>query len=165
NLVFLNPPLNTPTDPDTQAALAKLSPLAGSWEQGQNQDTFLIKTDHELNSTNRLSFRYNHQNFNGLNFENGGAQIALEHTGDSNVRTRTFNGSFTTVLNPTLFNELRVQWAKDQEPGEANSANPEAIIQQGGQTVLTIGRNSFSPRETTIDRWQVADAVTWASGT
>ena len=67
-------------------------------------------------------------------------------------------------MSPALFNELRVQWAKDQEPGEANSANPEAIVQQGGQTVLTIGRNSFSPRETTIKRWQVADSVTWASG-
>jgi hypothetical protein len=95
---------------------------------------------------------------NGQNFENGGAQNSLEHTGDSNVRTRTFNGSLTTVMSPALFNELRVQWAKDQEPGEANSANPEAIIQQGGQTVLTIGRNSFSPRETTITRWQVAAA-------
>jgi len=164
NLVFLNPPANTPTDPDTQAALAALSPLAGSWEQGQNQDTFLVKTDHELSRANRLSLRYNHQNFNGQNFESSGAQISLEHTGDSNVRTRTFNGSLATVIGPALFNEVRVQWAKDQEPGEANSANPEAIVQQGGQSVLTIGRNFFSPRETTIKRWQIADAVTWASG-
>jgi outer membrane receptor protein involved in Fe transport len=165
NLVFLNPPANTPSDPDTQAALAKLSPLASSWEQGQNQDTFLVKTDHQLSNDYRLTLRYNHQNFTGQNFENGGAQNSLEHTGNSDVRTRTFNGSLTTVIGPSLFNEVRVQWAKDQEPGEANSANPEAIIQQGGQTVLTIGRNSFSPRETTIKRWQVADAVTWARGT
>jgi outer membrane receptor protein involved in Fe transport len=165
NLVFLNPPPNTPTDADTQAALAKLNPLAGSWEQGQNQDTFLIKTDHELTQAARLSLRYNHQNFTGMNFENGGAQNAFEHTGDSLVRTRTFNASFTTVVSPTLFNEARVQWAKDEEPGLANSGNPEAIVQQGGQTVLTVGRNSFSPRETTIKRWQVADAVTWAHAT
>src|SRR6185369_4644995 len=51
NLVFLNPPANVPADADTQAALAKLNALAGSWEQGQNQDTFLIKTDHELSNT------------------------------------------------------------------------------------------------------------------
>ncbi len=30
--------------------------------------------------------------------------------------------------------------------------------------MLTIGRNNFSPRETTIKRWQVADAVTWIRG-
>ena len=75
--MFLNVPANSPTDPDTLAGLAKLQPLAGSWDQAQNQDVFLIKTDHQLNQPNRLSLRYNHQNFNGKNFENGGPQIAL----------------------------------------------------------------------------------------
>ncbi len=36
-------------------------------------------------------FRYNHQNFTGEGFENGGAQNAFEHTGASLVRTRSFN--------------------------------------------------------------------------
>ena len=164
NLVFLNVPANAPSDADTLAAIGKLQGLAGSWDQGQNQDVFLAKTDHQLNQPNRLSLRYNHQNFNGQNFENSGAQIASQHTGDSNVRTRTFNASLTTVMGSALFNEVRFQWARDQEPGQANSADPEAIVQQGGTTVLTIGRNSFSPRETTIKRWQVADAVTWVTG-
>ena len=30
--------------------------------------------------------------------------------------------------------------------------------------MLTIGRNNFSPRETTIKRWQVADTLTWVRG-
>jgi outer membrane receptor protein involved in Fe transport len=164
NLVFLNTPANTPTDPDTLAAIARLSPLAASWDQAQNQNTMLVKTDHQLNTGNRLTVRYNYQNFNGKNFESGGPQIALEHTGDSNVRTHTLNSGLTSVLGSALFNEVRVQWAKDQEPGEANSPNPEATIQQGGTNVLVIGRNSFSPRETTIKRWQFADALTWARG-
>jgi hypothetical protein len=164
NLVFLNVPPGTPTDPDTTSAIAKLQSLAGSWDQGQNQDVFLIKTDHQLTSSNRATLRYNHQNFNGQNFENSGAQIASQHTGDSNVRTRTLNGSLATVKGVAWFNEVRYQWARDQEPGLANDANPEAIIQQGGTTVLTIGRNSFSPRETTIKRQQIADTLTWAAG-
>ncbi|HMA17773.1 MAG TPA: TonB-dependent receptor, partial [Thermoanaerobaculia bacterium] len=64
----------------------------------------------------------------------------------------------------TLFNELRGQYAKDSEPGTANSANPEATIRQGGALVLTIGRTSFSPRETTIKRWQFADTATLLFG-
>ena len=44
-------------------------------------------------------------------------------------------------------------------------ANPEAVVQQSGTTVLTIGRNNFSPRETTIKRWQIADTVTLVQGT
>ena len=36
-------------------------------------------------------------------------------------------------------------------------------MQEAGTTVLTIGRNNFSPRETTITRWQVADTVDLAA--
>jgi outer membrane receptor protein involved in Fe transport len=165
NIVFLNLPSTTPADPATQAAIARLQPLASSWERTLDQDVFLAKTDHELNAANRLTLRYNHQNFTGEGFENGGAQNALEHTGASLVKTRAFNAAFTSVLSQRLFNEARFQYSRDEEPGEANSANPEAVIQQSGATVLTIGRNNFSPRETTIKRWQVADTLTMVQGT
>ena len=164
NLVFLNLPANTPTDAATQAGIALLEPLADSWNRALNQDVFLIKTDHELTDTNRLSFRYNQQNFTGEGFENGGPQNSSQHTGASLVKTNTFNGSWTSIFGTTVFNELRFQWARDKEPGLANSVNPEAVVQQSGTTVLTIGRNNFSPRETTIKRWQVADTVTWLRG-
>ena len=62
------------------------------------------------------------------------------------------------MFSPTLFNEFRAQYARDQEPGEANTDDPEVNVRQGGQTVLDFGRNFFSPRETTIKRWQVADS-------
>jgi hypothetical protein len=35
---------------------------------------------------------------------------------------------------------------------------------QGGQRCSIFGRNFFSPRETTIKRFQVADTVTWIRG-
>jgi len=164
NTVFLNVPAGAPTDPNTLAAISQLSPLAGSYDQTRNQNVFLGKVDSQLSPSQRLSLRYNHQNFNGQNFENSGTQNALQHTGASNVFTRTFNGSLASVLGPSLFNEVRVQFARDSEPGESNSALPEATVRQAGTTVLTIGRNSFSPRETTITRWQAADTVTLASG-
>jgi outer membrane receptor protein involved in Fe transport len=164
NDVIFSLPSGTPGDAATLAAIARLRPLAETWTRTQNQDVFLLKTDHQINAGGRLTVRYNHQNFTGDNFESGGPQIALEHTGASNVRTRTLNGSLTSVLGAALFNEVRGQWARDQEPGLANSANPEATIRQGGATVLTIGRNFFSPRETTIKRLQAADTVTWVRG-
>jgi len=164
NIVFLNLPANTPTDPATQAGIARLQPLASSWERTLDQDVFLAKTDHELNAANRITLRYNHQNFTGDGFENGGAQNALEHTGASLVKTRAFNAAWTSVVSGTLFNEMRFQYSRDEEPGEANSENPEGVVQQSGTTVLTIGRNNFSPRETTIKRWQVADTLTKVRG-
>src|SRR6185436_7900553 len=93
NIVFLNLPATTPGDPATQAGIARLQPLASSWERTLDQDVLLLKSDHQITGANRLTLRYNHQNFTGEGFENGGAQNALEHTGASLVRTRSFNAS------------------------------------------------------------------------
>jgi hypothetical protein len=41
---------------------------------------------------------------------------------------------------------------------------PETVIRQAGVTVLTVGRNFFSPRETTITRYQLADTLTVLAG-
>jgi outer membrane receptor protein involved in Fe transport len=162
NLVVLGQPSGGfPGDAASQAALATLQGHAGSYAQNQNQDVFLLKTDSELLASSHLSMRYNRQKFTGINFENGGIVSAVEHTGNSLVNTDTLSGVFTTVGGGALYNEVRGQYAKDREPGLANSDLPEATIRQGGVTVLTIGRNSFSPRETTIKRDQLADTVTY----
>jgi hypothetical protein len=153
--------LTLPTDPDTVAGLAKLRSLANSWERTQDQDVFLARADWQVADAHRLTARFNRQDFTGGNFENGGATNAEQHTGDSLVTTDTLNLSFTSVLSDSLFNEVRGQWAKDEEPGQANSDLPEGTVRQGGRTLLTVGRNFFSPRETTIERFQIADSVTW----
>ena len=150
-----------PTDVASQSALAKLQALGSSWERRQDQDVFLLKADAETGGVGRLSVRYNRQSFTGQNFENGGITQSQEHTGNSLVQTDTFTASLATTVTPSLVNEFRAQFAKDKEPGEANSANPEAVVSQGGTQVLTIGRNNFSPRETTITRYQFADAATF----
>jgi hypothetical protein len=123
-----------------------------------------VKTDSQFTEDRRLTLRYNHQNFTGKNFETSGPQNALEHTGDSKVQTRTLNAMFTHGVGSTMLNHVRAQWARDKEPGFANSDRPEAIVRQGGSTILTIGRNNFSPRETTISRLQLADTLTWIHG-
>jgi outer membrane receptor protein involved in Fe transport len=153
-----------PTDAASQATLAFLGARAIPYSQNQNQNVYLLKTDSELTSADHLSFRYNRQTFTGVNFENGGLQSAPEHTGNSLVNTDTLSLVNATIFSNSLFNEVRAQYAKDREPGLANSDQPEATVRQGGSTVLVIGRNSFSPRETTIKRHQLADTVTWVTG-
>ncbi|HVT02088.1 MAG TPA: TonB-dependent receptor [Thermoanaerobaculia bacterium] len=165
NLVVLGVPKGGyATDPDTQAGLVKIRALADSYTRGQNQDVFLLKTDSELSMKNHLSLRYNRQKFVGRNFESGGTTIAEQHSGDSLVNTDTFSGSLSSTITNSLFNEFRGQYAKDQEPGKANTTMPEAVINDGGVRILTIGRNFFSPRETTIKRNQIADTATFLFG-
>jgi outer membrane receptor protein involved in Fe transport len=152
---------NFPTDADSQKALSTLSGLANTYPRQQNQDVYLLKTDHELGAKNHVSVRYNKQTFHGINFENGGITNSVEHTGNSNVFTDSLSTVWDSTPTNSFFNEVRVQYLKDREPGQANSGNPEAQILQNGINVLTIGRNSFSPRETTIKRSQIADTATY----
>ena len=156
--------LTLPTDADTQAGLAKLRAKSDPYLRGQDQDVILVKADWNLSESQRVTARYNWQDFTGTNFENGGATNSVEHTGDSLVQTDTLNASLSSVFGGSLFNELRAQWAKDDEPGRANSAEPEATVREQGRTILTVGRNFFSPRYTNIERWQAADTVTWLGG-
>jgi outer membrane receptor protein involved in Fe transport len=163
NLVNILPPAIA-TDPASVAGRAKLLPLAVNYVRQLNQDVYLGKFDWQVDSANRLNLRYNRQNFTGANFENGGPTNALEHSGNSLVTTDTFTVTLNTAFAPRLLNEFRTQVARDREPGTANSNNPEASVSQGGITALTIGRNNFSPRETTERKYQFIDNVSYLAG-
>jgi outer membrane receptor protein involved in Fe transport len=145
------------------AARAILLPKLDTYQVGRDQDVFLAKGDVAVNDRNQLSLRYNHQGFTGQNNENNGPLSAEEHSGDSLVKSDTFSGTLTSTLTRRVVNEFRFQFARDKEPGEANSNQPEAVINtQAGN--LNIGRNNFSPRETTIKRVQFIDNVSYLQG-
>jgi outer membrane receptor protein involved in Fe transport len=149
---------------DDQRGLDLITARSGDYVRGQDQDVYLIKTDHELWANTHLSMRYNRQEFTGVNFENGNPQHSVEHTGNSLVNTDTISGSFTTTTGGSLFNEVRLQYAKDREPGAANFSGPEVEVFHDTNLVVRLGQNTFSPRETTIKRFQVADTATLLVG-
>src|SRR6185503_18304710 len=146
------------------AARNILVPKIFGYEIGRKQDVFLGKTDIKVNDANQLVFRFNHQSFNGKNNENNGPLSAEEHSGDSNVKSDTFSTTLASTLTNTIVNEFRFQFARDKEPGLANSDASEAVIGTGAGTNLNIGRNNFSPRETTIKRYQFIDNLSLLRG-
>ena len=145
------------------ATQALLAPKLNSYSIPRNQQVYLGKVDIAVSQSNQLSVRFNQQNFTGRNNENSGILSAEEHSGDSIVNSTTLSGTLASTLAPTLVNEFRFQFARDKEPGRANSADPEAVIATGGGN-LTIGRNNFSPRETTIKRVQFVDNLSYTRG-
>ena len=145
------------------AAQSVLLPKLNTYQVGRNQDVVLGKADISINQSNQLSLRYNHQGFTGKNNENNGTLSAEEHSGNSIVKSDTFSGTLISTLTRKVVNELRFQLARDKEPGQANSSDPEAVINTGAGN-LSIGRNNFSPRETTIKRFQFIDNVSYISG-
>ncbi|MFL6209284.1 MAG: carboxypeptidase regulatory-like domain-containing protein [Pyrinomonadaceae bacterium] len=154
-----------PTNLGTQSASIQnlLAPRIGAYQISRNQDVYLGKVDVALDKDNQLTFRVNRQNFTGLNNEFTGSLAAQEHSGNSLARTTTVSGSLTSTMSPSVINEFRFQFARDREPGTANIDLPEIQINTGGGTLL-LGRNNFSPRETTIHRAQVIDNVSYVRG-
>jgi outer membrane receptor protein involved in Fe transport len=161
---LVNPLPAAGTDAASIAGRNRLLPLAVNYTRGFNQDVYLGKVDWQISSANRASFRYNRQKFTGTNLENGGATNAQEHSGNSLVTTDTFTATLNSAISPRFLNEFRIQIARDSEPGLSNSDAPEAVISNGGQTALTIGRNNFSPRETTERKYQFINNVSYLAG-
>ncbi len=163
NPVFLN---SLPFAPANVQAF--LGPKVASYQLDRVQDTFLGKVDLNIDPKDQAWIRLNYQNFKGTNLESGGNLSALEHTGNSNVKTVTITGSWTRSLSARWFNEFRYQFSRDKEPGLANSSSPEATFtaSAGGISdgTFNIGRNNFSPRETTINRNQIIDSQTYIVG-
>ncbi|MCS6884304.1 MAG: TonB-dependent receptor [Acidobacteriota bacterium] len=164
NPVFLPAGVTVPSDPASQEGFRKLQPFFGTYDRKFNQDVYMGKLDHRFSNSNQFSLRYNYQRFTGENLENAGPTSAFEHTGNSNVRTHTVTANLTTIVSPSVVNELRVQYARDSQPGFANSDKPEAVINAGPIQVIQIGRNNFSPRETTINRYQFIDSLSYTRG-
>ncbi|MCI0337238.1 MAG: TonB-dependent receptor [Acidobacteria bacterium] len=152
------------TDPASIAGRNRLLPLTSNYVRQFNQDVFLAKVDVQVDAANRLNFRYNRQKFTGTNLESNGTTVAQEHSGNSLVTTDTFTITLNTAFSSRLLNEFRTQVARDREPGTANIDTPEAIISERGQAALTIGRNNFSPRETTERKYQFIDNVSYIAG-
>ncbi len=145
-----------------------LGPKIASYNINRQQDTFLGKFDFNINEKNQAWVRFNQQNFTGTNLEFSSTLSALEHTGNSNVKTSALSTSLTTTLTPTYYNEFRFQYSRDREPGLSNSDAPETSVtaNAGGinDGTFSFGRNSFSPRETTINRYQFIDNQTFIAG-
>jgi outer membrane receptor protein involved in Fe transport len=162
NTVFLQVP--APADAASQSALQQLQPFLASYGQALRNNVYLGKVDFDLTSNQRLSIRYNANRFIGLNFENGGFNSAAEHTGNSNVTTDNIAGNHTYIFGAKGVLDSRFIFTRDNEPGFANSSNPEAIIRQAGQVVMQIGRNNFSPRYTNARTYQWVESFSYIAG-
>lgn len=162
NPVFLQ--VAPPADPLSQQGAAMLQQYLTPYANQLNNDVYLGKVDYDMSASQRLMVRYNANRFNGVNFENTGNASAAGHTGNSDVTTDNIVGSHTWILGPTALLESRVGWTRDNEPGAANDTAPEAIIRQGGNTVLSIGRNSFSPRYTNAKTLQWVETYSRTAG-
>jgi hypothetical protein len=139
--------------------------LETPYEQTNDAWLFSIKGDYNINQHNRLSVRYNQNNYQGLNATSTGSGIAptitnaLSNNGTELDRAKTVVGTLTTFFTHVA-NEARFQYAHESRPRNANVQQPTV-----GSTIGTYGTVNFLGQNEEHDyRHQAADNVTWIRG-
>jgi hypothetical protein len=164
------------TNAQIDSALSFLNSLSGPLERTGDQKLFLPKLDWNINEKNTLTVSYNHLRWDSP----AGVQTQATNTrardnfGDDFVEIDALNVKLASTLTPTLLNEFRFQWGRDNEtqfsqpplPGEPTTAingrSPQTFITNG----FSFGIPEFLDRAAFPDerRWQFADTITMTSG-
>jgi hypothetical protein len=131
--------------------------LEGTVPQSQNLFTPLARLDIKATQNNTLTTRFNYTRNSTTNFAGGRGQT-ITSGAESNLEDflndgYTFQQSWTSVINPTMVNELRFAYSKEQRPRENKGPGPEANILGFGN----IGRRFFLPITSDHKRYQIID--------
>jgi hypothetical protein len=160
-----------PTAAQTAAFNAGVAALRAEFPNGApnnaiprtfNQQSPLGKVDWIINKKNSLSVEYNFLRFDGENAIQSPAVLAnVGRNGSANVGIQSVNVRLTTTLSPTLVNEARYQFGRDNEFQFPNMTGPQVFV--GG---FSFGTASFLPRSALPDerRNQFVDNVSKSTG-
>ncbi len=135
--------------------------LEGPYQQTNDAKAFLTRFDFNLNQKNQFNVRYNYSTNTALNAVTAGTSLtpttnsALSNNGTEGDRQHTFVGQLTTFFSPSVVNEARGQYSREERPRLANNFAP--LLQAGFGTFGTV---SFLPTTEQDYRVQLADNLT-----
>lgn len=136
--------------------------LQGSFDQKNNPLVAFGKLDYQLNQANSLNVQYTYAAQNGLNFGGASGQTSTSATNNT-ILDRASQGikaAWTTVLSPTLLNEVRGQYAYDNRRQVPNSLLAEVDINDFG----TLGGSKTGTYIYEATRYEVLDNLSWSRG-
>jgi hypothetical protein len=133
----------------------------------QTNDAFAVlgRVDYEINQNHRFNIRYSYSRNTAENATSTGNAIspntnfALSNNGTEKDNTNTVVGQFASILNPSLVNELRGQYSREERPRLANAIQPNV-----SNFIGRFGTVNFLPTTQFDWRLQLADALTWTKG-
>jgi len=131
----------------------------------QDSDKGLIKLDHQINTNNRLSLRYNIEDGRSLGVLVGdtldGGGIGAPSSGHNNyLRDQSLVGSLSTQLSPSIVNTALAQYARRHSTFPGASGQPNLDLPNS----LLMGHNFGVFDATYESRGQFADSVYWVKG-
>ncbi|HZT58335.1 MAG TPA: TonB-dependent receptor [Pyrinomonadaceae bacterium] len=165
------------TDAQINSVLTFLTNETGEVPRTGSQNIFLPKIDWNVNSKNTFTASYNRLRWvspNGIQTQPTN-NFARSSFGNDFVNIDSLNLRLTTTIKPTLLNEFRFQYGRDNEfefstpplPGEPttslNGRSPDVFLTNG----IEFGVPTFLERPAFPDekRWQFADTMTLTHGT
>nr|MBA3601340.1 TonB-dependent receptor [Acidobacteriota bacterium] len=128
---------------------------------------FSLRTDHNLNTDNQLSFRfgYNPGTLTGIQDESQNQSIGqndFSRTGVQKLKDYSFTAGLNSTVGERAANEFRLNYGR-RETSFRSQNNDATSINIGGAAF--IGRNPFSPVDRTETRFQIADNFNYIIGT
>ncbi len=164
------------TNAQRDAALAFLVGITGPVPRTRDQYIILPKLDWHINGSNIFTATYNRLRAQSPAGVQSQAVVnrGVASFGDDFVNVDSLNMRLSSTISPTIFNEFRFQWGRDNEfqlsqppgPGEPttgiNGRPPSVAI----TNVITFGKPNFLERKAFPDekRIQFADSLTWTVG-
>jgi hypothetical protein len=147
------------------AANSYLSSQLGIFARTGVNDLGFGKLDYQLNTNNRLSANFDWDNYHAPNAYNSATTSSngsVTQNGFLATHTRFMIANWNSTLTSNLLNNVRFQWARDNEIAGANAPGPSVSI----ASVSAYGMPNALPRPAFPDehRIQIADTLTWAHG-
>ena len=156
-------PLQTfnPATAGTSEAFNFYRSLEGPYTQTNDATAFVFRFDANLNDNNQFNARYNYSKNTAENAVTAGTSLqpttnsALSNNGTEGNSQHTFVSQLTSFLSPTVINELRSQYSRENRPRTPNELSPLV-----GNTIGNFGTVSFLPTTQYDYRSQISDSLT-----
>ena len=149
----------------TQEAFDLYRGLETPFVQTNDAIGLLGRFDYNFSDNHRFNIRYNYSRNTADNATSTGNAIspntnfALSNNGTEKDNTNTVVGQFASILSPTVVNEFRGQYSREERPRLANVEAPNVT-----DSVGRYGTVNFLPTTQFDWRAQVADNITWTKG-
>jgi outer membrane receptor for ferrienterochelin and colicin len=165
SVLFTNLAQTAPTTAGVAEAFNFFSGLQVPYTQTNNAGAFIARADYNFNSKHNANVRYNYSKNTALNAVTAGTSLtpttanAVSNNGTEGDSQNTVAGQLNSFFSPTLVNEFRAQYSRENRPRIPNELSPTV-----SSTVGTFGTVNFLPTTEFDTRTQLADAVTWTDG-
>jgi hypothetical protein len=127
----------------------------------------VIRGDYNFSNSSRLTFRYNRSGSEESNAVTVGGAIeafttnALSSEGVEVDRVHFGSAQYTSILSPSMVNDLRFSGSYEARPRLSNSALPGLVA----STIGTVGARNFLPTVQDDSRYQVTDSISLTKST